>query len=72
MLLVSGTEYRGSGEWVKFQTILGGGTATLSCRDPSAPTPSTVQVLVEGWIEVHTPLLGFYSVVTTGAAKVYA
>ena len=70
--LKDGKEYRGEGKWVRLQAILDGGTATLSCRTANAPAASEVETMSEGFVDVHTPLLGFYSVVLTGSAKVYS
>ena len=72
MELTSGTEYRAGGEWVRLQVILAGGTATLSCRSAAAPASSQVEVMSEGFVDVNPPLLGYYSVVLTGSAKVYS
>ena len=71
MQLVSGREYKGDGKWVRFQVILNGGTVALSCRNPSAAASSSVESMTEGFTDVHTPLLGFYSVVLTGTAEVH-
>ncbi len=70
MKLVSDREYQTTGGEVKFQCILGGGTATLSVKTPKASAFTVAKTFTADEVVIVDLPQGKYKVTLTSPAEV--